>query len=58
MPVFCNTYHEYRSVKEAPIMRKNILALFALAIVATQLGGCVVYDRPYHPYYHHYYYYP
>jgi len=38
-------------------MRKNILALFTLAIVATQLGGCVVYDRPYHPYYHHYYYY-
>ncbi len=36
-------------------MRKNILALFALAVVATQLGGCVVYGRPYgHPY--HYWY--
>ena len=38
-------------------MRKNILALLGLAIFATQLGGCVVYERPY-PYYHHYYYYP
>ena len=36
-------------------MRKNILALFALDMVAIQLGGCVVYERPYHPY--HYYYY-
>jgi hypothetical protein len=39
-------------------MRRNILALFALAIVTTQLAGCVVYDRPYHPYRHYYYYYP
>jgi hypothetical protein len=53
--VLSNTYHEYRAMKGVPIMRKNILALLALAIVATQLGGCVVYDRPYHPY--HYYYY-
>jgi hypothetical protein len=30
------------------------MGLLALALVATQLGGCVVYDRPYHPY--HYWY--
>jgi hypothetical protein len=39
-------------MKGGSIMRKNILALFALAIIATQLGGCVVYDRPYHHYYY------
>ena len=38
-------------------MRKNILAALALIVVATQLGGCVVYDRPYHHYYHYYHYY-
>ena len=36
-------------------MRKNILTFLVLAVVSTQLAGCVVYDRPYHPY--HYYYY-
>ncbi len=34
-------------------MRKSIFALFALMIVATQLGGCVVYERPH--YYHGWY---
>ena len=37
-------------------MRKSILALFALVIVATQLGGCVVYDRPYYGHPYHYWY--
>lgn len=37
-------------------MRKNIMALLGLAFIATQLAGCVVYDRPYHHYYHGYYY--
>jgi hypothetical protein len=36
-------------------MRKNILALLGLAVIATQLAGCVVYDRPYHPYRYYYY---
>jgi hypothetical protein len=36
-------------------MRRNILALLAVIMVATQLGGCVVYDRPY-GYHHHYWY--
>jgi hypothetical protein len=36
-------------------MRKMALPLFAFAIFAIQLGGCVVYERPYHPYYHYYY---
>jgi hypothetical protein len=35
-------------------MSKTIMGLLAFALVATQLGGCVVYDRPYHPY--HYWY--
>jgi hypothetical protein len=34
-------------------MRKNILALLALIIVSSQLGGCVVYDRPYGHHYHY-----
>jgi hypothetical protein len=37
-------------------MRKNIMIFLGAALLATQLGGCVVYDRPYHPYYHGYYY--
>jgi hypothetical protein len=41
------------------IMRKNIMVLLGLALVATQLAGCVVYERPYHHYYNRdYYYYP
>jgi hypothetical protein len=35
-------------------MSRNILAVLALIVAASQLGGCVVYDRPYHPY--HYWY--
>jgi hypothetical protein len=38
-------------------MRKNIMALLGMALIATQLVGCVVYDRPYHRYYYHGYYY-
>jgi hypothetical protein len=38
-------------------MRKNIIALLGLALIATQLAGCVVHERPYYrPYYHGYYY--
>lgn len=36
-------------------MRKSIMALVALIIVAAQLGGCVVYDRPYGHRYHYWY---
>jgi hypothetical protein len=38
-------------------MRKNIMLLLGAALIATQLGGCVVYAHPYHPYYYHPYYY-
>jgi hypothetical protein len=34
-------------------MRKTIIALVALVTIATQLTGCVVYDRPYGPHYYH-----
>jgi hypothetical protein len=37
-------------------MRKNIMILLGATFLVTQLGGCVVYGRPYHPYYHGYYY--
>jgi hypothetical protein len=44
-------------MKGGLIMRKNIIGLIGLALIATSLGGCVVYDRPYHPYYYHGWYY-
>jgi hypothetical protein len=34
-------------------MRKNLFALLGLVLIATQLSGCIVYDRPYHPHYYH-----
>ncbi len=36
-------------------MRKNFLALVAAVVVASQLSGCVVYERP-HPYWGPHYY--
>jgi hypothetical protein len=38
-----------------PHMRKNFLALVAAVVVASQLSGCVVYERP-HPYWGPHYY--
>jgi hypothetical protein len=37
-------------------MRKSFLALIGAVVIASQLSGCVVYDRPYHPYWGPHYY--
>ncbi len=33
-------------------MRNTIVGVLMLVIGAMSLGGCVVVERPYHPYYH------
>jgi hypothetical protein len=39
-------------------MRKHIFAAISLVLIATQLGGCVVYGGPgyYRPHYYHWWY--
>jgi hypothetical protein len=35
-------------------MPKNLIFLLAVIVIASQLMGCVVYDRPYYgPHYYH-----
>lgn len=34
-------------------MRKTIFQLVTAVLIASQLSGCVVYERPYGPHYYH-----
>jgi len=38
-------------------MRRTFLLVISALLVATQLSGCVVYERPYPHYYYHGWYY-
>jgi hypothetical protein len=39
---------------ERPMIRKLVLATFALPLLLSALGGCVVYERDGGYYHHHY----
>jgi hypothetical protein len=36
-------------------MRRHVFAILATIVTISQLSGCVVYERPYHPHYHWWY---